>query len=620
MIDIQAAIAQITSNSFPKWTVLIGIGAYNPSQLLDETDFFDLVIEDKMNNIPTATITFTNRTEDTLQDQGIRIYLDGKKKFTGVIKKCSKSYQSNLITCECLGIAFEFQRTNITTQKDIIKKKSSEIITENFTPVNWTIDIDTTSNDFVISHRIESGNYLTHINNICVQNHWEWWVEETDSTSTFATRILKIASRRGKESPSKTYTLESSGYNAVIDKDKDKLKNTVLVSGSSSQTSNTNTTAAGFFSLGDSENPTAMGFMIGSESHLVRPVLSDESEPIQIINAVLAEPVTIGDETVTTNGTNGFAPVGTIIIGSEILEYSSAAGGVITLISPATAGHNTGVPVIQVLALEDVTGYQDTGTVLIDDEEITYAGRDLTTNTLFLTNSVAQPHEVGNPVLILSLIRAYVPTSVQNAQNKVWIGNELIQYEYVDYWGLHNVTRGCEYNDQETPAYAHGDGTKIFSGVNSLDNPAGSSSIGYWGQSDCRVNNIGSIDRDGLDKYGTSILLNLQRYEIFGSFQIIVDDLDLVVGDAFYLKETGTDNQTIVRCMGIKFEGDVVTFYLGQNEEYILTQFDSITKIDNSTYVKQDLDKSSNVVAVSPDETSVKVLKKDGTYEWVTVR
>lgn len=548
-VDIQAAIDAITSDDFPGWTVLLGIGAYSEDNLLDETVFYELAIDEKSNSIPTATLTFVDKTEEDLQDRGIRIYLDGVKKFTGKIKKCSKAYRTNQVFCECIGIVTEFQDCNITELQDLRNKKSSVIIQTYLKPTNWTIEINTDSNDYILNYRLESGNFLQHINEICILNYWEWWVEEGDSETGISTRKLMIASRRGIETPAVTLSLESSAYDAIIDKDKDKLKNAVLVSGSSSQASNMSTTASGFFAMGDEETPSAMGYLIGSESYLTNPVIIGDTE----------------------------------------------------------------------LVLEDVSGYQDSGIVQIDDEEITYSARNIITNTLTIA-AATTAHEPDTPVLIISLMRAYVPVSVQNSVKKLWIGNELVQYGSVDYWGIHDLTRGCTYEDSETPAYAHGDGTKIFSGENSLSVPAEESSIGTWGQKDSRVSNIGSTDRDGLDKYGTSILLNSQRYEQFGSFICVINELStLVVGDAFYLQEYGTETKTIRRIMGLKFAGDIVTITFGLNEDYILTQFDSLQKIGNSTYVKQDLNDETNAIEVSADKKSVKIQQQDGSYKWVPV-
>ena len=548
-IDIQGIIDSITSDDYPAWTVLLGVGAYNKSNLLDESEFYDLVIDDKSNSIPTATIVFVNKTEDDLQDVAIRCYLDGEKKFTGKIKKCSKAYMTNQVSCTCLGIAAEIQDEFIKEKQDIRNTKSSEIIQTYLVPTGWTVVINTSENDFIVNYRLESGNFLQHINNICVQNYWEWWVEETDSLTTISTRKLKIASWRGIETPQATFTLEKSAYEAIIEKDKEKLKNTVLVSGSSSQASNTSTTAAGFFTMGDENTATAMGYVIGSESYL-------------------AEPVVIGDTIIT---------------------------------------------------LEDVSGYQDTGTIQIDDEQLDYTARDATGNTLTI-EAATVAHDPDTPVLMISLMRAYVPASVTGS-GKVWIGNELLSYGSADSTGLHNLTRGEEYDGEETPAYAHGDGTKIFNGNNSLSAPADDSSIGTWGQADSRVSQIGSTDRDGLDKYGTSILLNSMKYEQFGSFNSTVDELNgLEIGDEFYLQEYGSDDKVMRRCMGLKFSGDILTITFGLNEDYILQQFDSVNKIDSSTYVKQDLNKDTEIKEVSSDRKSVKIEQEDGTYKWLAIK
>lgn len=566
-VDINGAIAAIVSDEFPAWTVLLGYGAYNVNNLLDESEFYDLKIEAKMNTIPTASLIFVNKKEDDLQDIQIRIYLDGVKKFAGYIRKCSDAYRSTEVAVECLGLEFDIQKKNVTKIKDFRFVKTSEIISKwlnpnvievdgetswleedmGTSPTGWRLNIDDSVNDFVINYRLESGNFLQHINTLCVKNYWEWWTEEKDSESGLAKRYFYIAPYRGKESPSVTFSIEKTAYNAIIDKNKEKLKNAVLVSGSSSQMSNTSTTASGFFDMGDEETPTAMGYVIGNESYLSKPAY-------------------IGDTEIHLEDVSGYTTPGEyrIQIGEDGPYY---------------------------VYDEVVDDGDEKKLVFIDGVKLTAA------------------YPPGTPILMIDLLRAYVPASVTNWDNKVWIGNECIEYESVSTWGLEKLTRGVKPDGiHPTPQYAHGDGTKIFSGANSLTNPDTNSSIASYGQVDSRISNVGSADRDGLDKYGTSVLLTSQKYEQFGTFIVSVDKLStVVIGDAFYLKEYGSDTQILRRCMGLNFDGDIVTITFGLNEDYILNQFESVTRIDNATYVKQDLNAEYDVVEVSDDGKSVKI-------------
>ncbi len=551
-IDINGAINAIVSDDFPEYTVLLGIGPYVEENLLDETKFYDVQIEDKMNAIQTAKITFLNKTEDDLQDVEIRIYLDGKKKFAGYIKKCSATTQTNELTCDCIGLADYITRYVIKDISDNYDIKSVQLIANELSIPGWTIDIDGACNNFPLNYRLEKGNKLQHLNNLCILNYWEWYVDDVDSETGLSTRYLRIKPHRGLESPSQTFYLESSAYNAILDKDKDKLKNVVLTSGSSSQASNLATTAMGFFPMGDEETPTEMGYVIGSESWLREPVMVGATE----------------------------------------------------------------------LKLESVSGYPTPGTykVQIDSERVEYDEVDLDNRKLILTDPTTMGHEPGAAVLNISLLRAYLPPTFSGSQS-VWIGNERIYFTSMDYWGLHDIERGKLYLGEATPKYPHGEGTKIFSGSHLPDDPATTSSVGTWGRSDSRVSDIGSIDRDGLDKYGTAILLNSQKYEPFGTFNCTVEELKtLVVGDAFYIQEKGSDEKVLRRCTGLYYDDDIVTIAFGMNENYILNQFDNVERIDNNTYVKQDLDESTEVDGVSADGKSVRIKLADGTTKWVPVR
>jgi hypothetical protein len=136
-----------------------------------------------------------------------------------------------------------------------------------------------------------------------------------------------------------------------------------------------------------------------------------------------------------------------------------------------------------------------------------------------------------------------------------------------------------------------------------------------------RTTAIGAVDRDGLDKCGSSILRSLQTAVSFGSHFIALDELQgLEVGDYFFLQEYGETKKTTKRCTGIVFSAVTAEIIFGLNEEWITQQFDDISKIEDTTYARDDKSDTTEVIEVSDDDSSVKIQNADGTYSWVPLK
>jgi hypothetical protein len=559
-----------TTETYPKWTVLLGIGGTIPagdpptSVWYEDTDFSDIQITDKINQIPIATLTFHDKTAEDLKDQNIRIYLDGKKKFSGVIRTANDVRLTSKVEIEARGLADYPHKKVIENIIDIKNTLSSKILEDYLTYPGWTFDIENDNNtDYKIDYRIEKGNYLMHIVAIAALNYWDWWCEGVDSETGMETRKVCMRDQRGNQTPSVTFKLEETAYDATITTDKEKVKNSIVIAGSSSAASNLSTTATGFWAMEaedeeEEEDKTyqAFGYLIGSES-------------------VLAEPLKVDD---------------------------------------------------QKIVLVDGSGYESSGTVLIEETEFVYTGKDEDDedgNTLTLAEKSVTAHDPQTPVLIQSLLRAYVPAALKTKSDEsinltFWLGNELVTCEEIDYWGLKNLTRGVTYDGSATPIYAHKKGTRIYSGEYSPSNPHANSSITKNSRQDMRTTAIGVVDRDGLDKYGSSILQSLQVAVSFGSHYIALDELSgLEVGDCFFVQEYGETTTETRRCTGIVFSETSAEIIFGLNEEWITQQFDDISKIEDSTYAKDDKSDTTEVIAVSDDDRSVQIENDDGTYSWI---
>lgn len=558
MIDI----TKLVETPYPGYEILIGTGEYSPDNpnLYSDTSFFDFKVIDKMNQIPQCNVTFHSVKQADLESKMIRVYLDGEKIFSGFIPKAVQSYKSLDTVCEALGLAEEMHKRTITKQKDFKYKPTSSIINDCLLFDNWAYDIDSTP-DYILNYRVEKGNYLMHINYLSVINFWEWWITEEDSPIS---RTIHVKAHRGNLTPSVTFTLETNAAEGSITKSKETVKNFISVTGASSQASNLSAISAGFFDMGDKDNPTEMGHVIGSES-------------------CLAELFNSTDWKMHLENVSGYYDSGKVQIDDEQIEYVAIAGDYLFLIRPPAG-----------------------------EELLTWAP----TSAQLSGMPAHLSHQPGQPVLNISLLRAYVPPTIKNT---VWIGEELIKCGSIDYWGLHDLQRGYPFKGEPTDAYAHGDGTKIFNGDYSPTEPSTNSSIALYSKIEQRAQAIGAMDRDALDKYASSILLSLFRNKDYGSFIVPLDQLKgLVVGDVFYLVEYGKTERVQHRCTGIEYGLQTAIINFGLNEEGILQQFDDIGKTTDVTFAKPDKAGTTSINMVSPDSKSVKV-KINGVGQWVKV-
>lgn len=397
-------VSQLTVSStetYPVYTILLGIGAYSSSNinLYSNSYFTEPKITDKINTIPAATLTLHNLNSsglpdgcilktvapEDLKDVHIRIYKDGIQIFAGDITASEETYNSGTIKLTAAGNAEKLHQEVISETKDIDATLSSTILKENFTYSTWTWDIDV-SNDFVLDWRIETGNFLSHINAICITNFWEWWIEEIDSSSGISSFVVHITSSRGT-GVRKYVQFEDNAFNTSITYDQTKVVNVITVTGASAQSSDLSTQASGFFDLGsDTSGTTAeMGFVIGSESYLTEPLSSDE----------------VG--TITVSDASDYPDKGTVMIDDEEIVYTAKTDTTLTGLTrgDSPADHSPNAPVLNLTQLAVYLPSSMTGTSFWIGNELVSAMRTpgyLTSIDRGQNNSPKYAHKAGTKI------------------------------------------------------------------------------------------------------------------------------------------------------------------------------------------------------------------------------
>jgi hypothetical protein len=540
----------------------------------DEYD--DVRVTDKMGIVPRleCTLHTTPRrdgdtiTAEALEGQRIRVYKvregSGTQIFSGEItsaKGVSKKYK---IVVGASGLAYLAQKRTLTKKTEDQMERtygtsgsslpgtpgllSSEIIKKGLgmnQAFNYpTYDIDGDP-DYKIPYRVESGNALQHLAQICAINFWKWWIEETDDETGGITVHCK--QYRGFLKSGIVYEAEVHLIEDELAHDRDKVKTVISASGSSSAASNMASNIHGTFQMATTDTPIIMGHVLANESTLAESVAKNATK-IKLRNS--------SDYLTTT-------------IDGESL-----------------------------------------GVVQIGDEIIIWTEKDETdSNILKLKYPLLQDHSPDDDVLMVNLLKAYIPAEM-SGETSFKIGDEVLTDCTVSPWGLENVTRGSD-------GYCHRNGTKIFP-----PSAGAGSSLSVYGRHDQRVSVIGASDHDVVDKYGISVLLALHDQIDYGYFEIALDDLRdwFDIGDWFYLIPFGETEKKKVQCTGFVYTNATVQIYFGCNDDALLTQFEDLQAVDDVTYCKDDKLREVTVLATSEDEKAVYVKDSADRSRWVRLR
>lgn len=465
----------------------------------------------------------------------IEIYLGGRLLLTGVVSDVEKDESAGTVSVECVGIATRIRDLQVTSKTLHQEKLTGEILQSLKPPGdNWWVDIDT---GLKMNYRMELGNNLMHLANLCVLSGFDWWVSSYDNE-----HIIHCRARRGSPIPLAEWTARLSALELSRSASKDGIYNSITAIGSSQEMQGASTTL--------------------------------NADTIRITR------LTTSESTLTNN--------------------PSASSTTLSLVSAAS--------------------YVVGSTIQVEAERMLITGK--TGNNLTVTRAqggtAAVAHHVGDPALMITALGVASTSDLDKGlghPTAVWIGSEKIGLTGGIYGGnLQNLVRGL---DGTTP-YAHRAGTLVLAHV---DDPEGTSSIGFYGVRGMRQSVIGVADLDGLDKWAGSVLMELKDLLPGGSFRVPLASFptEMGVGDAFTLKEYGVAGSSIHRISGLTWDlSGAVKVQFGHPEEWILADFADAARAMQLATQKTPPSALAPIIQVSDDKKMVQIQGPDGLV-WVRV-
>lgn len=402
-MTLNRSFPNTVGEDYPEYVIMTEGGTFYPDE------FDDIEVSDKLGVVPSLTCTLHTIprrdgdpiTPESLEGTKIRAYRVragyGTQIFAGVVTSAKQVPKKYKIKVNALGLAHLAQKRTLTkkTEDEVeqtygtsgsslpgIPGVLSSVIIQNGLELdetfdNPTYDIDAEP-DYKIPYRVESGNALQHLAQICAINFWDWWIEETNDTTGAVT--IHCKSQRG-HLKSVTYEADIHLIEDEMAHDKDKVKTVISASGSSSAVSNITSRALGTFTMATSDTPIIMGHVLANESTLA------ESAPK----------------------------------GSTQIKLRDATDYLVTKIASSSHGSE--------------------GILQIGTEEITWTEKDETNpNILKLKNPTLYDHSPDDNVLMINLLKAYIPAEM-GSMTQFKIGDEIINGT-VTPWGLETLTRG----------------------------------------------------------------------------------------------------------------------------------------------------------------------------------
>ncbi len=259
------------------------------------------------------------------------------------------------------------------------------------------------------------------------------------------------------------------------------------------------------------------------------------------------------------------------------------------------------------------------GTVKIDDETITYDSFDGTTFTC--SSRTGATHGIYSPILNTAELNCETnPASFGfTAPGTIVIGEERIAFTGLTTTRFTGLTRGSA----GTPAYAHGDGAFIFDGQYNEDSPETGSVVDTYGVRRARVEALGAVDQDGIDKVAQMAMILSATVKKYGEATLLTLDFassSTDLGDEIYLRTAdGVDTQ--YRLIGIDYDQfRPIKVYFGLADDYILENMADINSVSNIAAEKSQPAEMATIYATTIDgvqSNMIQVAYDDGTLGYV---
>jgi len=574
--------------------------------ILTEGQFNNLKVRKRISQIPIATFDVVNPSAaiiaQLIYNAPIRIRINGRLLFTGVLKRIEKDDNVPIYHLFCEGGASILRDINIPTTTTYSHYGSYYIINDLLQPAtNWE---NFTTNWSYIDYTVTPGNALNHIVNICKMEGFDWEVRQ-------ANRTVTITDISGSDITVDGDALETGYYDGRYG---------ALINGSAANSGFTIVSQTGnVLTVDEVPDGAAVGdsVILWGKYYFMADKLSTTSATVEhwVINknACKLNRKTDADKVVTSVIGVGQNPETSRMVSwatACTFNYATLAISESCLTVSASDG-------AEWFYIYNTSDYANNGTVMIGDEKITYTNKSGTGIGPCTRgyDSTAAYHYVNDDVLMVNeLTFTSIPTTFPDA-GSFWLGTELIDYTAKDSTKFYNLTRGAS----STHKYRHGQNTVAFDFTYTDTSPEALSPAGLYGLQKKTISVIGATIRDTIDRRVQQELLSNDDLTEYGDFTLLSSDYwhEVNIGDRFkFTDKSGTDNYwTIIGSDHEQYKP--LRIYFGRPDEGILEDFARIDIVNDSAREKGELAQTATILEMSADYKQAKVQYTDGSQGWV---
>lgn len=575
--------------------------------ILTEGQFNNLKVRERISQIPIATFDVVNPSAaiiaQLIYNAPIRIRINGRLLFTGVLKRIGKDDNVPIYHLFCEGGASILRDINIPTTTTYSHYGSYYIINDLLQPAtNWE---NFTTNWSYIDYTVTPGNALNHIVNICKMEGFDWEVRQ-------ANRTVTITDISGSDITVDGDALETGYYDGRYG---------ALINGSAANSGFTIVSQTGnVLTVDEVPDGAAVGdsVILWGKYYFMADKLSTTSATVEhwVINknACKLNRKTDADKVVTS-----VIGVGQNPETSRMVSWATACTfNYATLSISESCLTVTASDEATWFYIHNTSNYANNGTVMIGDEKITYtnkSGTGIGPCTRGYDSTTAAYHYVNDDVLMVNdLAFESIPSGFPDA-GSFWLGTELIDYTAKDSTKFYHLTRGAS----STHKYRHGQNTVAFDFTYTDTSPEALSPAGLYGLQKKTISVIGATIRDTIDRRVQQELLSNDDLTEYGDFTLLSSDYwrEVNIGDRFkFTDKSGTDNYwTIIGADHEQYKPLVI--YFGRPDEEILEDFARIDIVNDSAREKGEPAKTAVIKEISGDNKHARVEYKDGTQGWV---
>ncbi len=244
----------------------------------------------------------------------ITIVLGTRELLTGVVSHVERDESSNAIRIECIEIGTRVRDLQVTTKTLYQEKTTGEILLALIPPNNppdhyWDTDFEV---GVKMNYRLELGNYLMHIANLCLLANLDWWIT-TDATL----HTIHCRTHRGSLTPGAIWTARLTALNLKRSTSKEDIFNSITAIGSSQEMKGSATTL--------NANTERITELTGTETNLSANCTAAATKiyGVNITDYVVGDTIQVGTEkmTITAKGALGELTVTRAVSGTTAAAH-----------------------------------------------------------------------------------------------------------------------------------------------------------------------------------------------------------------------------------------------------------------------------------------------------------